>query len=197
MIRTLLLPRLEAWRRPTLGAALLAAIALAPPPALAAAGLRVSVGVNGTFGVPLWQKDAGPGPLFGARARVGAVGPLSLEGFVGRFQEGDRQFTLLDRPQRVEGGEQTFQGLNAVLAAGDLYGAGVYLTGGLVRHRYERSHRPRRSASGSNFGAGVEWRSSTRLALDLSARWHVLPAEGSASRKLLALETGVSYYLAR
>lgn len=158
---------------------------------------RVGAGIYGVYGIPIIQEDVGAGPLFGAKLHADLAGPLGAELFYTSYQEGDVTFNVRGVDQTLPGGTQSVLGINAILGGTGRSGVGPYLTAGVGSCTLAKEHREDVTRLGFNGGIGFELRSNAGIAVDLSARAHVVPLEDGGSRKFGAVQAGLNYYFIR
>ena len=183
--------------RAAVGLAALLLLASAGSAVQAGSSVRLGGGVFGVYGTPLLQEDAGSGPLYGAKGRIDLIGPLGAELSYLSYQEGDLTFPVNGQDQTIAGGTQNAITLNAVLGGPSIPGFGIYLTGGVGTYTLTKDHRPDETPLGYNVGLGLELRTISGIALDVSGRVHAVMPEDGGSRKFAALQAGVNFYFLR
>ena len=101
-------------------------------------------------------------------------------------------------------GETTTKGYGQSVIAADLIlqttgvsGFGIYLLGGIGSYSLTKDNAEDISRIGYNGGLGVEFRSSSGIAVDICGRLHAMPYEDGGTHKFAALQAGVNYYFLR
>jgi hypothetical protein len=174
-----------------------ALLAFAVLPASARHAVRIGAGVFGVHAIPLYQEDAGPGPMYGWKLKMIVPGHLALEGFFTKWEEGDMAFALPLGTQTLEGSTDQVYGLDLVIGSSARSGLGLYLAAGAGYYTLTKASRSPINAVGPNAGLGLEFRSSKGLAIDLSGRLHLVPMPGGGNREYGGLQAGVNYYFRR
>jgi hypothetical protein len=145
----------------------------------------LGIGAYGVANIPVVQDDAGAGGLFGARGRLGLIGPLVFEPSITYFSNQDTEVDGIP----FEAPELTSYAFNLLLKWG-----GSYATGGIGSSWLEIPGGPEGGYETTyNFGGGYEFPAGP-VAVDISPRVFVVETADSASRKNVALMAGVNYY---
>jgi opacity protein-like surface antigen len=179
------------------GAVLLGLSALPASDAAAQSKIRAAGGVYGVYGIPVIQDNVAAGPLYGAKVRADLAGPLGAEVSYTSFPEGDVTFKAQLGEQTTKGYSQSVIAADLILQTTGVAGFGIYLLGGIGSYSLTKDNTADISRIGYNGGLGVEFRSSSGIAVDICGRLHAMPYENGGTHKFAALQAGVNYYFLR
>ena len=179
------------------GAVLLGLSALPASDSAAQSKIRAAGGVYGVYGIPVIQDNVAAGPLYGAKVRADLAGPLGAEVSYTSFPEGDVTFKAQLGEQTTKGYSQSVIAADLILQTTGVAGFGIYLLGGIGSYSLTKDNTADISRIGYNGGLGVEFRSSSGIAVDICGRLHAMPYENGGTHKFAALQAGVNYYFLR
>jgi opacity protein-like surface antigen len=179
------------------GVALLGLLALPAADSAAQDKIRAAGGVYGIYGIPVIQDNVAAGPLYGIKARADLTGPLGAELSFTSFPAGDVTFKARGVDQTTKGYGQSVIAADLILQTTGASGFGIYLLGGVGSYSLSKDNAADISRIGFNGGLGVEFRSSSGIAVDICGRLHAMPYENGGTHKFAALQAGVNYYFLR
>lgn len=159
--------------------------------------IRAGGGVYGIYGRPVIQDNVAAGPLYGLKARADLARPLGAELSFTSFPAGDITFKAQGVDQTTKGFSQSVIAADLILQTTGASGLGVYLLGGIGSYSLTKDFAEDISRIGYNGGLGVEFRSSSGIAVDICGRLHAMPYESGGTHKFAALQAGVNYYFLR
>lgn len=162
--------------------------------------IGVTIGGFGGYNVPILQDDAGPGPLWGLRAKLNGDLPFVLQPYFLMVSEGDVDHAEEGIEFTQEGGSITSFGLD--LAFGGYRedpGANLYLVAGVGAYSREpgQQYREKLTRFGIDLGLGLVWKVAPMVDFDVSARMPAFMLDEGGSRKSAAMAAGLNYYFMR
>jgi hypothetical protein len=159
--------------------------------------IGIAVGGYGGVNVPIVQDDAGLGPLFGLKAKLGGTLPVTIEPFFTMITEGDVEHSEEGIDFTQEGG--SIQSFGVDVAFGSYRGSPgmkLYLVGGIGAYGRDpgQEYRDKETRFGFDLGLGLVSKFAPMLDLDISARLIVFTLEDGGSRKSAGIAAGLNYY---
>ena len=168
--------------------------------ATGAHAVGVTVGGFGGYNIPILQDDAGPGPLYGLRVKLGDGLPCAVEPYFLMISEGDVDHDEEDIEFTQEGGSITSFGVDFAFGGyrKDI-GTNPYFVVGIGAYTRDpgQEYRETLTRFGIDVGFGVVCKVAAMLDFDLSARVPAFMLDEGGSRKSAAIEAGLNYYFTR
>jgi len=162
-------------------------LTLAVPASQAGVLTKLGVGAYSGVNIPIVQDDAGTGPLYGFRGRIG-LPIVTFEPAVTFLQNGDGEVDVNGSTISLEAPEVTSYSFSA-LFGGAFYGlAGIGWSSVNIPDGAGESSEPTYFlGAGAEIGVGP-------VAVDISPRLYLIQTEDNATRKNVGVLLGINYY---